>query len=76
MLEWFVAIAVFVLLLALLPGLLRRTKAPRAKGGGSGVWVGIGLAFAMVFDPKAGQAIELIERKQDENEDEESGDKP
>ena len=51
-------------------------EAARRKGGGSGVWIGIGLAFAMVFDPKAAQATELIERKQDEREDEESGDRP
>lgn len=75
MLEWLAAIAVFVLFLALLPRMLRRTKTPRAKGGGSGVWVGIGLAFAMVFDPKAKQTIELIDSKQDEREDEESGEK-
>ena len=40
-------------------------------------WSGrIGLAFAMVFDPKAAQAMEIIDQKQDEREDEESGDQP
>ena len=76
MLEWLLAIAALVLFLALLPRILRRAKPVRAKGGGSGVWVGIGLAFAMVFDPKSAQTIELIDRKQDESEDGESGDKP
>jgi hypothetical protein len=76
MLEWLAAIADFAMLLALLPRLLRRTKPARSKGGGSGVMIGIGLAFAMIFDPKAAAATELIDRKQDEVEDEESGDQP
>lgn len=76
MLEWLLAAAALLLFLALLPRMLRRTRAARRKGGGSGVWIGIGLAFAMVFDPKAAQTTELIERKQDEREDEESGDRP
>ena len=77
MLEWLVAIAVLVLLLALLPQMLRWTRPrPRKGGGGSGVIIGIGLVFAMLFDPKAAQTTELIEKKQDESEDEESGDKP
>jgi len=76
MLEWLAALVVLALCLALLPRMLRRTKTARRKGGGSGVWIGIGLAFAMVFDPKAAQATELIDRKQDEREDEESGDQP
>ena len=77
MLEWLVAIAVLVLVLALLPQVLRWTKPkPRKGGGGSGVIMGIGLVFAMLFDPKAAQTTELIEKKQDESEDEESGDQP
>lgn len=74
--EWLAAIAVFVLLLALLPGLLRRSKAKLAKDGGGGMWVGIGLAFATIFDPKIAQAIELIEQKKEEAEEDESGDQP
>jgi hypothetical protein len=77
MLEWLIAIAALGLFLALLPRMLRRAKAaPRKGGGGSGIMVGIGLAFAMVFDPKAAQAMEVVDRKQDESEDEESGDQP
>ncbi|HEY6815922.1 MAG TPA: hypothetical protein VI168_10320 [Croceibacterium sp.] len=76
MLEWLVAIVVFALLLGLVPRVLRRTKAVSRKGGGSGVIVGIGLAFAMVFDPKAAQAMEIVDQKQDESEDEESGNRP
>ncbi len=59
-----------------LPRLLRRAKrSPRASGG-SGVWIGIGIALSMIFDPKTTQATELIDRKVDEKEDAESGDKP
>jgi len=76
MLEWLAAVAVLGLFLVLLPRMLRRTKATRPKGGGSGVWVGIGLVVAMIFDPKTTQTTELIARKQDEREDEESGEKP
>jgi len=77
MLEWLIAIAVLGGFLALLPRMLRRTKAAaRKSGGGSGVMIGIGLAFAMVFDPKSTQAVEVVEKKQGESEDEESGEKP
>ena len=77
MLEWLIAIAALGVFLALLPRMLRRTKAAARKGGGgSGVMIGIGLAFAMVFDPKATQAMEVVDKKQDESEDEESGEKP
>jgi len=76
MLEWLIAAAILVTFLALLPRLLRRTKSSRRASGGSGVWVGIGMTLAMIFDPKTSQAIEMIDRKSDEQEDEESGDKP
>ena len=76
MLEWLAAIALFVLLLLLLPRLLRRSRATSRNSGGSGVMIGIGLVFAMIFDPKAAAATELIDRKKDEREDEESGDRP
>jgi hypothetical protein len=76
MLEWLAAIGVFVLLVALLPLVLRRTRPTRSNGRGSGVMIGIGLIFAMVFDPKAAAASELIDRKKDQREDEESGDQP
>jgi hypothetical protein len=77
MIEWLAAVAVLLVFLALLPRMLPRAKASARKvGGGSGVMVGIGLAFAMVFDPKLTQAIEVVDKKQDESEDEESGEKP
>lgn len=77
MLEWLAAAAVLLVFLMLLPRMLRRAKASARKvGGGSGVMVGIGLAFAMVFDPKLTQAVEAVDNKQDESEDEVSGDEP
>jgi len=77
MLEWLAAFAVLLVFLSLLPRMLRRTRASARKvGGGSGVMVGIGLAFAMVFDPKLTQAMEIADKKQDESEDGESGEKP
>lgn len=76
MLEWLVAIAVLVLALALLPALLRRGKAGLSKRGGSGVWVGIGLGVAMIFDPKVAEATEIVESKKDETEEDDSGDEP
>ena len=77
MLEWLIAIAALGVFLALLPRMLRRAKAAQRKaGGGSGVMVGIGLGLAMIFDSKATQAMEVVDKKQDECEDEESGEKP
>ena len=76
MLEWLAAIAVLLVFLALLPSMLGRFKPKPRKGGGSGVVIAIGLVFAMIFDPKAGAATELIDRTKDEREDEESGDRP
>ncbi len=76
MLEWLAAIAVFVALVALLPGLLRRSKAKLAKGGGGDVWAGIAFGLASMFDPKIAQAMEIVEQKKEEAEDEESGDEP
>lgn len=76
--EWLVAGAVALLLLSFLPRLLRRAKAAPRKGGGSGAFVAIGLVLAMIFDPKAAHATELIQRKHDlgDSEEGESGEKP
>ena len=76
MLEWLAAIAVFLLFLALLPVMLGRFKSRPRKGSASGAMIGLGLVFAMIFDPKAAAATELIDRKRDESEDEEGGDQP
>ena len=78
--EWALAAAILLASLALLPRLLGRAKAapPHKSGGGSGVMIAIGIAFSMIFDAKASQAIELIQRKKDIGDSEagENGDKP
>lgn len=76
MLEWLLAILVLLSVVALLPRVLRGAKGSRLKGGASGVVLGLGFAFATLFDPKSAQTIELIEQKREDAEDEESGDQP
>jgi hypothetical protein len=76
MLEWLAAAAVLIVSLWLLPWMLGRARRAQRASGGSGVWVGVGLALSMVFDPKSAPAIELVDRKEDERQEEESGDRP
>jgi hypothetical protein len=76
MVEWLVAGTLLIAFLAILPRLLRGARRSSRASGGSGVWIGIGLALSMVFDPKASHAIEMVDRKKDEEEERESGDKP
>ena len=78
LIEWIAAAAIVLLFLLLLPVMLRRTKAVQRKSGGSGVTIAIGMVFAMIFDPKASQATEIIQRKKDigDSEEGESGEKP
>jgi hypothetical protein len=59
--EWLVAAAVLIGFLALLP-LLRQTKPTSRKFAGSGVVIGLGMVFAMIFDPKAVQATEEVQK--------------
>ena len=76
MLEWLLAAAVLIAVIAILPRVLTRTKRSRRASGGSGVFIAIGMALSMFFDPKSKPTTEWIARKQDEKADEESGDKP
>ena len=76
MLEWLLAAAVLIAVIAILPRVLTRTKRSRRASGGSGVFIAIGMALSMIFDPTSKPTTEWIARKQDEKADEESGDKP
>ncbi len=76
MLEWLLALGALAVFLALLPRMLRKTKGTRLKGGASGVVMGLGFAFAALFDPKSAQATELIAQKREDAEDEDSGAPP
>ena len=75
MIEWLAAAAILVGVITLMPSMLRRARRNRRASAGSGVWIAVGLAVSMIFDAKSSHAIEMIERKKDEQEDEESGDK-
>jgi preprotein translocase subunit SecY len=77
LIEWLAAAAVLLVFLPLLPRMLRRAKAMPRKSGGSGVMIAIGVAFSMIFDAKASQAMEVIDRKKDigDSEDGESGER-
>jgi hypothetical protein len=74
-LEWLAAAAVLIGFLALLPRLLRRPKAASRKLGGSGVMIGLGMVFAMIFDPKAVVASEQMQKRNEigDSEEGESG---
>ncbi len=79
MIEWLLAFAIVLAVVAALPGLLRRAKRKRRKaGGGSGAMIAIGIAFSMIFDAKASQAMETIDRKTDigDSDEGESGAPP
>lgn len=76
MLEWLLAAAILIAVIAILPRVLARTKRNRRTSGGSGIVIAIGMALSMIFDAKSSHAVEMIDRKADEKEDEESGDKP
>lgn len=75
MIEWLAAAAILLGVITM-PSMLRRARRNRRASGGSGVWIAVGLAVSMIFDAKSSHAIEMIDRKKDEQEDEESGDKP
>ena len=76
MLEWLLAAAILIAVIAILPRVLARTKRNRRTNGGSGIVIAIGMALSMIFDAKSSHAVEMIDRKADEKEDEESGDRP
>ena len=76
MLEWLLAAAILIAVIAILPRVLARAKHNRRVSGGSGIVIAICMALSMIFDAKGSHAVEMIDRKADEKEDEESGDRP
>lgn len=64
MLEWAIAIVVFLGLLALLPRLMRRSRKLR-KGMAGGVVMGLGLAFMTIFDPAKAATVEEVRKHKD-----------
>ena len=78
MLEWLLAAAILIAAIASLPRVLTRTKRNRRASGGSGVFIAIGMVLAMIYDPRAQQSTELIQRKKEigDSEAAESGNKP
>jgi hypothetical protein len=69
--QWLIAIAVFVLLMLFMPSAVRfAIKSARGKRGLGGATLALGIAFAFIFDPPKAAAIENIQKK-NENGDEE-----
>lgn len=65
MLEWAIAIALFLGLLALLPPLLRKSRKSARKGMAGGVVMGLGLAFITIFDPARADTVEEVRKRKD-----------
>jgi hypothetical protein len=59
--EWLVALGLVVGFFAALPWIVRWAKSSGGKGRMGGVAMGLGLAFAILFDPAKREAIENIE---------------
>ncbi len=76
MLEWLLAAAILIAVIAILPRILTRAKHQHRASGGSGIVIAIGMALSMIFDAKSTQATEWIAQKRDEKKVEESGEKP
>ncbi len=76
MTEWLIAALVFVGALALLPTLLRRSRASRRKGTAGGVMMGLGLAFMTIFDPGKAASVEEVRRRREAEEEDEAGAPP
>ena len=74
--EWLLALAVFLGLLALLPALLRRARSAQRKADAGGVVLALGLAFMAIFDPGKSALVEETRRTQELEDEDESGAPP
>lgn len=71
--EWLVALLILAAALLVLPVMVRRTgRSVRGKGGTGAVMMGIGLAFAAIFDPPARAATEEIDRNRESRRQEDA----
>jgi hypothetical protein len=61
MTQWLVALGLIVAFFAALPWIIRWAKTSGGKGRMGGVAMGLGLVFAILFDPAKREAIENIE---------------
>jgi hypothetical protein len=71
MVEWAVAIVVFVGLLSAMVALLPRAKRGTLKGAGGGFVLGLGMIFASLLDPARAAAVEEVERRKETQANEE-----
>jgi hypothetical protein len=75
--QWLVALVVLVLLILLMPAAVRfATKSAHGKRGLGGATLALGVAFAFIFDPPKAAAIENIQKKKEEGEEEEGDGRP
>ena len=69
-----VALVVLVLLILLMPSAVRfAIKSARGKRGLGGATLALGIAFAFIFDPPKAAAIENIQKKNENGEEEGEG---
>jgi len=69
---WIVAAGLaIVLAVALPPAIVRAKQSVRGNGTMAGIALAIGLAFAMLYDPRANERIEQAARRQEEDGEEE-----
>ncbi len=71
--EWLLAALVIGGGLLLLPALLRRSRKSSRKGTAGGIIMGVGFAFMTLFDPGKSEAVEEIRRRNEAEEEDESG---
>jgi hypothetical protein len=69
--QWLVALIIFVLLMLVMPAAIRfATKSARGKRGLGGATSALGIAFAFIFDPPKAAAIENIQKKKEDGDEE------
>ncbi|MEP9360341.1 hypothetical protein [Sphingomonas sp. KR3-1] len=75
MTQWLVALGVVLLSFAAMPWIVRWAKSAGGKGKMGGIAMGLGLVFAILFDPAKREAIENIEDQKARREEAGQGEK-